>query len=178
MELYLQILFAVIVFCSVSFFIAYMTTHHTEAKIPFSPINIRMASVQVFMVILCYWLSSLGFLSTIYGATKALWKTDFTEIVFGVIWAYAWLCHAVMCWAWIANWRLAKFWPLSGTVFGVTSFLLLPIEDAIKNRNMEFIFIIKNVSMILLLEFLLVLPCFLLALYLAFFHLRNKVAKD
>lgn len=172
--------YVVLAFFIVSFFIAYMTARRTDAKNAFPPIGIVATALRIFIVVLCYWFSGVGIFASMIVVNGVLQNpnANFIEYIWIFVWTCAWLCHAVMCCAWISNWRLMKFWPLSGAIFGTASFLFIPIGGAIQKKNMEFMYMAKGMSGVLFLELLLILPCFLLALYLTFFHLRNKAAKN
>lgn len=87
------------------------------------------------------------------------------------VWAAAWVAHAVMSVAWIADFRLHRAWPIVGVLLGIGSFVLLPFTS----KSVSF----TNSELTVLLEFLsiqlvLVSPCVLLAVWLVRFQLRAK----
>jgi tetrahydromethanopterin S-methyltransferase subunit E len=47
---------------------------------------------------------------------------SYLSFVAGFVVLYAWIVHLIMCISWIADKKINKFWPISGTIAGTLSF--------------------------------------------------------
>lgn len=137
----------------------------------------RSLETRWLLVLLAYLFSSVGLFLMIVLVTEFLGqhKKTFLDCLMAIVWTTAWVCHIVMSAAWIKNKRLGAAWPIAGTLAGVMSFLvwfwigektLGPLSETMNPMRVSLGLIKK--------QFLMVLPCFVLALWLVYFHAFQK----
>jgi len=121
-----------------------------EASLPSSP-PLPASPRRVLIVLAAYLLSSVGLLFALISVLGILSSRHPSgmSLLIVVVWATAWICHFVMSMAWIYGKKLGRSWAIVGTVAGTLS--VFPIVSTL----------------------LLVLPCFLLAIWLVRFHWDN-----
>lgn len=126
------------------------------------PADMKTARRMVIAVA-CYVLSAYGlFWSFVLAATSG--KSLLGTLV-GLCMLLAWGLHFAMCARWVANRPLPKWVPVYGTLFGGLSLLCWPVTDP--DGAFELSDILGTVGLGLIAT----LPCFLLAVYLVWFHL-------
>jgi branched-subunit amino acid ABC-type transport system permease component len=135
-------------------------------------------TIRICIVSTCYGLSSLGFAMMFQLMREELNKPD-GAILMIVIWSFAWIAHAVMSFAWVIDKKLDKFWPIAGALAGIASFLVWPIlafESSFFGR-LNFAQTISatlmSAAFFMVIQFLVLLPCILLAIKLEKFHREN-----
>ncbi|MDO4795132.1 MAG: hypothetical protein Q4A28_04215 [Brachymonas sp.] len=137
----------------------------------------RSLETRWLLVLLSYLFSFVGLFFTIMFLTEFVshHNKTFLDCLMAIVWTTAWVCHIVMSAAWIKNKRLGAAWPIAGTLAGVGSFL---VWFAIAEKTMGPIREIMDPTAISLAmmkkQLLMVLPCFLLALWLVHFHAFQK----
>jgi hypothetical protein len=117
------------------------------------------------IVLACYGLSSLGLAMMLQLMREELNKPN-GETLMIVIWSFAWLAHAVMSFAWVIDKKLNKFWPVAGALAGIASFLVWPIRAFAIEFEPSFM----PAGFFMVIQFLVLLPCILLAVKLEKFH--------
>lgn len=181
---------------AIPFLIVYLTVrvtehenkvHSSEKQRP--AISSLAMLFRTFVVLACYALSGYGFLATAVIAIYALLSpqgniVELPSSVGGIVvlvWLYAWSCHAVMCYGWISNRRVSRFWPISGTIAGIVSFIIFPTAAFFRSLHVfglswkNVFFLVAKSFPVVAMEVILVLPCLLLAIFLVSFHLSRSV---
>jgi hypothetical protein len=132
-------------------------------------------TMRIGIVLACYGLSLLGFAMMFQLMREELNKPNGSTLMI-VIWSFAWLAHAVMSFAWVIDKKLNKFWPVAGGLAGIASFLVWPIR-AFESSLFGQLNFVQNISATLvsaaffmIIQFLILLPCILLAVKLEKFH--------
>jgi len=128
------------------------------------------------VVVASYLLSSPGLLMMLMLILESIRKPypKLMEFIIPIVWLTAWAYHLVMSIAWIKGKRLGPVWVVGGTLAGISSFIVwyalsmsMPMSafmpEAAALATME---LMKT-------QLILVLPCFLLALWLIRFHWRE-----
>jgi len=115
---------------------------------------------RLFIVLLCYLLSSYGILVSILGVEKFRKINSILDLL-ELSWVAAWVFHLVMSVSWIKDKRLGKNVAIVGSMLGVISLILSSL--------FAFSYPVGSVSFVLF-YLLSVLPCFLLAIYLVMYH--------
>jgi hypothetical protein len=87
----------------------------------------------------------------------------------------AWFCLVVMSVRWIKNVRMNRVWLIAGTILGTLSLMMWPIVRYQMNKESSLDPPLPDSSGVLMLaEFILVFPCFVLACWLVRFHWTRK----
>lgn len=94
-----------------------------------------------------------------------------------LVWGHAVTAYLAMSIGWVANWRIARFWPLSGTATGVLSLLAIPVYAIIK-RPESSSYSATDLVIPLLAETIFLFPNIVLAVVLVRFHLRPQEADN
>ncbi|WP_144208298.1 hypothetical protein [Shewanella donghaensis] len=118
---------------------------------------------RLLIVLLCYFLSSFGILGSIAGALEEFREINSMQDLLALVWLAAWVFHLVMSVQWIKDNRLGKNFTLTGTLFGLVSVISPSLVFAIPFA-IPFA-ILGSFSLLAV-----VLPCFLLAIYLVMYH--------
>lgn len=137
----------------------------------------RALQKRWLLVLLAYLFSSVGLFVMMMGLAEFVRQNNKTVLdwLTATIWITAWVCHIVMSAAWIKNKRLGPSWPIAGSLAGISSFLVWfwiaeksvgPISEVMSPVMISLAMMQK--------QFLMVLPCFLLALWLVYFHAFQK----
>lgn len=79
------------------------------------------------------------------------------------VFVYAWMVHIILALSWIADKKLKKFWPISGSIAGVFSYLHFAYIFPLHSHQT----LIDKLVPLLILTF----PLLLLTIYLVWFHL-------
>ena len=127
---------------------------------------------RISVVAICYLLSSYGiFLSLMLIGMSGI-KSLSCALV-GLLILLAWVCHLIMSINWVID-KPAKKWVLGyGTFAGVLGLLFWPLaHPTIKN------FDITDICRAAAMGVVFTLPCFLLAIYLVRFHLREQSIRE
>jgi hypothetical protein len=131
---------------------------------------------RLAVVVASYLLSSFGLLIMFKLILEGIHKPhpNLSDIIIPVVWLTAWACHLVMSIAWIIGKHLGPVWVVGGTLAGISSFMVWFAVSASMQVPAVMAKTFASTSMILTVaQLVLVLPCFLLALWLVRFHWRK-----
>jgi len=119
-------------------------------------------------VVFCYIISGFGIIVSLLAAITGVinFIDEPLSSLWGVLIIIAWVCHFIMSYNWILGVRLGKRFSLCATAIAILA-LTLP---SLLNLNFDSNIIKHAASFILF-----VLPCFLLALYLVYFHSKKRI---
>ncbi|WP_374356401.1 hypothetical protein [Chitinimonas sp.] len=153
--------------CALPLVIPYLAVRATESENAAdaglggrNSLGLGKTLARLLVVGVCYLLSGYGLLFSM----MAIAEVFRGNIIYAVL-LYAWLCHVVMSLGWVVNIRVARFWPISGTIAGVASFLLIPL---VGGQSSQFGFDA------VIMEVLTVAPCLFLGFHLVSFHLKHS----
>lgn len=110
---------------------------------------VRMLAIVSVVIFLFY---PINFFSFVF-SYKEISGNSVTDNAVTVLFAYAWIVWLIMAIAWLFQHKLHRFWPISGSITGVISFILI---------------------MPLVLPALFVLPAVLLAITFCRYHLAKN----
>ena len=157
----LILLGALAVLCSLPFLLPRIVISITEREnkelYEHAP-QILFSSYRFAIVCFCYLLSAYGIAQAFVYASSLS-----HSLALVIVWGVAWSFHLAMSFAWVFNRKLHTFWPICGTFFGILGLLVAPLKSASPVAALPFVAY----------EIAVVLPCFILALHLVRFHLRN-----
>lgn len=128
---------------------------------------------RMFIAITAYVLSSVGILMMCQLIKEELGDPKPSD-VFIFVWLIAWFVHAVMTVAWVRDRKLPRLWPVSGTLAGLGSFMLWPLL-AVESGSfaLDAAVTVQTVGTLVTIQFVLVSPCILLAVWLVRFHIKT-----
>src|SRR5690606_29743310 len=130
---------------------------------------------RIFIVILCYLLSSIGLLTLVSWLISAMINFDgslLTILPFVII-VPMWM-HIKMSRAWIEDLRLGKKIPIIGTALSLTPLSILAAEDLLSTGYSHAITVVVGSGVFAMLFFS---PMILLAIYLCIFHSSKNSIK-
>lgn len=134
---------------------------------------------RVILVVTTYLLSSVGLLTMFGLIGEAIRQPRLTalDLFVMIVWPTAWGLHLVMSITWIKGKRLGRLWAIGGTLAGLASFFVWPafFVSYPAPRLMEETEILTAINLMGI-QFLLVSPCFLLAIWLVRFHWRTPAS--
>jgi hypothetical protein len=130
---------------------------------------------RLTVVLVAYALSSMGLLFMYSIIAGELRKAEAPNALI-LLYLSAWALLVVMSAAWVFGVRLARIWPLLGTLSGVGSFLAVPLLGSHAGRSAPAIetlsFLLASLSLIGF-QLFLVAPSVLLAMWLVWYHWRR-----
>jgi hypothetical protein len=126
---------------------------------------------RVAVVVACYLLSSYGILFSLMPVGMFGDKSLSGAIGF-LLTIFAWVCHFIMSINWVLDRRSKKWILVCGTAAGTLGLLFWPFTETIA-INFEMGRFFFAVAM----RIGFVLPCFLLAIFLVWFHIKADAAR-
>ena len=125
---------------------------------------------RIFVVAVCYLLSSYGLLLSLMLIGMSGIKSLGSTLV-GMLILFAWVCHIMMSINWVADKPVQRWVPAYGTLAGIMGLILWPMAMADSSVK-EFVLI--DILRAAVMGLVFTLPCFLLAMHLVRFHLRAQ----
>lgn len=127
-------------------------------------------ALRVAVVVACYLLSSYGILFSLMPIGMFGDKSLSGTIGF-LLTIFAWVCHLIMSINWVVDRKAEKWVLFFGTLAGAFGLLFWPFSGII-DKNFEtgrfFFAVTMRVGF--------VLPCFLLAIFLVWFHIKTDTS--
>lgn len=135
--------------------------------------------LRLILVVASYLLSSLGLLVMLQLIIEGIRQSHLKllDLLVIIVWLTAWGSHLMMSVAWVKGKRLGRLWATSGTFFGVASFLVWPAYS-VSMPTPDFMAEASTWATLklVILQLLLVFPCFVLAMWLVRFHWQASVS--
>lgn len=133
---------------------------------------IAQTTRRSLIVALAYCLSGYGLLFTWILISELRTNTGLIKW-FSLVPAFAWLAHMVMSLAWIRDRKLSIFWPVSGTIAGIITVLVMLFGSPCSKL---FASCFGYLMTAFISVFVSVMSCVILGVYLVRFHF-NSVQK-
>lgn len=137
-----------------------------------------LANMRTLLAIAAYAISSVGIFSSL-GATglslvmiarPSMFDSPQSYLFFlaGFVVLYAWIAHLVMCINWIADKRLKKYWPISGSIAAILSILYFAnVLSSVGGTSLT----VGKFFLALVAPMVWTFPALILAIHLVRFHL-------